>query len=309
MASANIGIFGAKPAEREEVAKAIAKKDSDADVSYYSTIADGCVYSVVEPTLYPEKPMPAVFAANLSDYCVFVAREPSREFAETLVLLDLLGKTKGALLTHGGLDDFLKDTVVEGYDRLDSVDAVKQAVLAFRGDSKLDALPLKCIVDNSFEVKGVGCVALGVIRQGVLKQYDSLFAEPGGYEVGVKSIQVHDKDVKMAYSGDRFGIGFKGASVEQVKRGTVLSHSREETNENSFTVTLSKFADAIEPNTVLHAIVGLQFVGCHVSEALKPGESKKAEIVFEKPVFLAGEPVLLLNLNAKKSRIVGVGRV
>lgn len=309
MTSVTVGVFGAKPEERQELCKLIAKKDSEADLSYYSTVAGGKVVSVVEPSFFPDKPQVACFAAALSDYCIFIAREPSKAFAETLVLLDLMKKDKGCLVTHGGLEEFIKGTVVEGYDVVSTLEEAKTKVFELQGDESLKDKPFFAVVDGSFEVKGVGSVALGVIKQGTLKQYDELTAEPGGFAVGVRSIQVHDADVKQAAAGDRFGIGFKGATIDQVKRGTVLLHGKEETREASFNVHLSKFAEPIEPNTVLHAVVGLEFVNCHVSAEVKPGESRQAEIVFEKPVYVGALPVMLLNLNAKKSRIIGVGRV
>ncbi len=302
----NIGVFGELKEKREEAAKAIAKKDSEADISYYSSVLGGKVVSVVEPTLYPEKLQPTAFAAYLSDYCLIVADAPSRAFAETVVVLDLLEKTTGGIVTQAGLKALLDKTSLKGYEEYQSIDAARDAIYALQRDEAKDALPIKAIIDSSFEVKGVGAVALGVIKQGTLKQYDELDAMPKGVKIGVKSIQVHDVDVKTAASGDRFGISMKNTKVEDVGRGTVLGHGGEATKEDNVTIRVSQFAGTpIEANESLHACVGLQFVGCHVTSEVAVGATKQADIVFEKEVAITpGEPYLICRLNAKGNRAV-----
>ncbi|MEK6924554.1 MAG: EF-Tu/IF-2/RF-3 family GTPase [Candidatus Micrarchaeota archaeon] len=302
----NVGVFGELAERRQEFCKAVAKKDSEADLSYYSNVLGGKVVSVLEPTLYPEKLQPAVFAAHLADYCVLVADAPSKVFAETVVLLDLLEKKAGCIVTQAGLKPLLEKTLLKDYSEFPSWDGARDAVFALQRDDSRDGHPVRAVVDSSFEVKGVGNVALGVVERGVLKVHDELKALPCGKQVGVKSIQVHDVDVKQAVAGDRFGIAFKGASVADVARGTVLGGLGDVTREAKVSMRASPFAgQPVEASESLHAVVGLQFVECRVSSEVAPGAEKQVEVVFERDVvFEPGEACLLCRLNSKGNRAV-----
>lgn len=302
--SINISVFGEKE-KRVELAKALAKKDSEADLSYYSNVLGGKVVSVIEPTLFPEKLQPAAFAAFLSDYCAIVADSPTKELAETIVLLDLLEKKGGCIVTQTGIEKFLQKTSLNGYDVFSSMEECRDKIFSLQRDERRDALPLRCAIDSSFEVKGVGNVALGVVKSGVLRVHDELDAQPAGKKIGVKSIQVHDVDVKEAVAGDRFGISFKNATVEEVSRGTLLQRGGEVAKEATATIRVSSFAgQPIEENESLHACVGLQFIGCRIAQECKAGEQKSVDIVFEKEVALQKEPALLCRLNSKGNRAV-----
>ena len=61
------------------------------------------------------------------------------------------------------------------------------------------------VIDHCFDVKGVGTVALGKVISGKVSQYDKLFHLPSKTEILVKSIQMHDDDVKESVSPARVG--------------------------------------------------------------------------------------------------------
>jgi hypothetical protein len=69
-----------------------------------------------------------------------------------------------------------------------------------------------CIIpiDHAFNVKGIGTVILGVIKQGTVKTYDQLMILPSGNNILVKSIQMHDDPVNESKSPARVGLAIKG---------------------------------------------------------------------------------------------------
>jgi selenocysteine-specific translation elongation factor len=83
--------------------------------------------------------------------------------------------------------------------------------------------PVRVPLDHAFPVKGVGAVALGVVRQGTLRAHDRLRMWPTSKIVEVRSLQVHDIDRKEAGCGERVGVALKGVEADEISRGHVLA--------------------------------------------------------------------------------------
>jgi selenocysteine-specific translation elongation factor len=82
----------------------------------------------------------------------------------------------------------------------------------------------ECIIpiDHAFNVKGVGTVVLGVIKQGAVKTFDRLKILPSAKDILVKSIQMHDDPVTECKSPARVGLDVKGVDADDISRGEVL---------------------------------------------------------------------------------------
>jgi selenocysteine-specific translation elongation factor len=52
-------------------------------------------------------------------------------------------------------------------------------------------------IDRTFDLKGLGIVVLGVIKQGTVKVHDQLKIMPIAKDILVKSIQMHDDPVSQ----------------------------------------------------------------------------------------------------------------
>jgi selenocysteine-specific translation elongation factor len=168
-------------------------------------------------------------------------------------------------------------------------------------------------IDHCFEVKGVGTVALGIVKRGGIAVHDRITAYPAGKEIEVKSIQKNDDDVTSAACWDRVGLALKNVKPGEIARGTVLSKEKM-CVEEKFSCELSALKFAREPlvnDEALHVSAGLQFEPCRleIQGEIKPGEKGKGMVKTEKPIaFLKEENLLLCDLNAKGLRIVGVAR-
>src|SRR5215813_3839534 len=103
---------------------------------------------------------------------------------------------------------------------LDNIDQLKQEMSTLAPKS----LEGPCIIpiDHAFNVKGIGTVILGVIKQGTVKTYDQLKILPSGNNILVKSIQMHDDPVNESKSPARVGVAVKGVDADDISRGDVL---------------------------------------------------------------------------------------
>ena len=108
--------------------------------------------------------------------------------------------------TGEGLDE-LRRELAEAADRVRS-----------RGDSA----PTRLFVDRVFTLRGIGTVATGTLWSGSIGEGDVLAAEPGGREVRIRSVQVHDRPVERAEAGQRVAVALPGVERTQLRRGDAL---------------------------------------------------------------------------------------
>ena len=82
--------------------------------------------------------------------------------------------------------------------------------------------PARLHVDRVFTLHGIGTVATGTLWTGSVGEGDVLLVEPGGREVRVRSVQVHDEPVVRATGGRRVAVALPGVERRDVRRGHVL---------------------------------------------------------------------------------------
>ncbi|HLC47667.1 MAG TPA: EF-Tu/IF-2/RF-3 family GTPase [Candidatus Norongarragalinales archaeon] len=317
MGSITIGVFGDKPEGRQQVASSLAKKGGAEDITQYQTVYSGKIITVIEPTRYPEKADVLAYAAFLSDYCIVIAESLTPALGEIIVTLDLLGKEKGCIITNIELDNLLKGTTLEKYDKFDSFEAAREKIMgaerggpADLGGGPASAAEIFASVDHSFEVKGVGSIILGFLHSGKILVHDKLTVHPSGKELEVRSIQMHDQDVKEAGAGDRFGLAIRLLASKDVERGDLLTKSMKINTgkEHQVNASLSKFArEPLRPNEQVHAVHFLEDAPCRwQGDELIGGNRGSGKLVFEKPFSIhPGFPVLIVRLDAKGLRIIG----
>jgi len=77
-------------------------------------------------------------------------------------------------------------------------------------------------VDRVFTLRGIGTVATGTLWSGTIAEGDTLRIAPGGGDVRVRSVQVHDAPVKQASAGERVALGLPGIERTELHRGDAL---------------------------------------------------------------------------------------
>jgi selenocysteine-specific elongation factor len=82
--------------------------------------------------------------------------------------------------------------------------------------------PTRLYVDRSFSLRGFGTVVTGTLWSGSIGEGDELRVEPAGRSVRVRSVQVHDRDVERAESGQRVAVSLPGVERRELGRGDAL---------------------------------------------------------------------------------------
>ncbi len=81
---------------------------------------------------------------------------------------------------------------------------------------------VRLYVDRVFSLRGIGTIATGTLWSGSIGAGDVLRAEPGGRDVRVRSVQVHDRPVERAEPGQRVAVALPGVERHEVRRGDAL---------------------------------------------------------------------------------------
>jgi selenocysteine-specific translation elongation factor len=308
MASLNISILGEDAPARASAAQMLGKKGSADDLAFYHTVYQGKLVSSIDPVSYPAKLSCMLQAISLAEHALVIAEAPTPAFAELIVALDLLGP-KPVFAGPIEFPKFLANTSLASSPTFESAAAAKDHLLAQESERK-DG-PALVFIDHCFEVKGIGTVALGVVKRGAVRVHDKLRALPLGKEVEVRSIQMNDKDEKESFAGDRVGLSLRNTKSDEISRGAILvaADAPDAHAAKSFDCTLTpvKFLKAPFESGPYHLLAGLQFEPCKVEfdGKVQPGASAKARIHLEKPfAFEKGERLLVCNLNAKGVRIL-----
>ena len=82
--------------------------------------------------------------------------------------------------------------------------------------------PARLHVDRVFSLRGIGTVVTGTLWEGTVGEGDVLRAEPSGREVRVRSVEVHDRAVGRAESGQRVALALPGVERRDLRRGDAL---------------------------------------------------------------------------------------
>jgi selenocysteine-specific translation elongation factor len=162
-------------------------------------------------------------------------------------------------------------------------------------------------VDHAFDVKGVGTVVLGVVRQGSIKAYDELTLQPSGKAILIKSIQMHDDPVESSSSPARVGLAVKGPSAGDISRGDVIcAPGTVKVAAGPVNAKFQKspfFKGELADNQMYMLSVGMQIRPVKVKVA-----GDMVEITPEKPMcYLPGQACVLLKPDSQGSRIIGKG--
>jgi selenocysteine-specific elongation factor len=83
-------------------------------------------------------------------------------------------------------------------------------------------LPTRLWIDRAFTISGAGTVVTGTLWSGSIGAGDVLRVEPGGREVRVRTVEVHDAPVERAEAGQRVAVALPGVARDELRRGEAL---------------------------------------------------------------------------------------
>jgi selenocysteine-specific elongation factor len=102
------------------------------------------------------------------------------------------------------------------------LDELRAALARAATETAREDAPTRLYVDRAFTLRGIGTVATGTLWSGRISAGDVLRVEPGGRDVRVRSVQVHDEAVDGAAAGQRVAVALPGVGRRELARGDVL---------------------------------------------------------------------------------------
>jgi selenocysteine-specific elongation factor len=126
-------------------------------------------------------------------------------------IADVSGLVPGAEIVH------VSAVTGQGLDEL------RAALDRAAADRARRDAPTRLYVDRVFSLPGAGTVATGTLWSGTIAAGDRLEVLPAGFEVRVRSVQVHDETVDRAEAGQRVAVAITPERRRRVARGDALA--------------------------------------------------------------------------------------
>ncbi|WP_292466668.1 EF-Tu/IF-2/RF-3 family GTPase [Methanolobus sp.] len=339
-----ITIIGSEKSGKTTLAGKLGKKGNVTDITMYDYAKNDRILTTIDAIGYPVSVKSLVTALNLSDVALLCIPPTGLDplAAECIIALDLMQYKQGIVVLtksdasyaiaqeelQAKLKKITMGTALENWEYMsisttsfEGMEELKELIFTVgdrvdKEQRELDKLPSRTLIDQSFNVTGIGCVVLGVVTQGTINAKDKMLAYPAKKELEIRSIQMHDVDVKSAPAGARVGLALKGVQSKDIERGFVLS--KEETVAMDFTLkcTLSPLAKEFNVDDMLHLYVGLQSSPVKVTEIIegadkvekaKPGKEYTINLSGSKEVaYSKNDRFILTNLD-EKQRFIAFG--
>ena len=269
--------------------------------------------TIIEASKYPEKIQRLLYAVGFGDFIILVVDEINASFGETVLLLDCIGKKEGIIIpknyiTEEQLGRFIAGTVVEEYELMEENLLMLRELIMGKAEGLVkgeDSPTGGVVIDHYFNVKGIGAVALGVVRWGQIHRHDKLRAHPTDKIAQIMSIQRHDTEFDTAETGNRVGLALKNIGSSELDRGTLLSNdaSVKQTALIKGKLELVKYwTKPVEKGMSIHICKDMQFIAGTVEES---AEGTVRVSIQKSLAFRDGEKATMLYLNCGNLSVVG----
>ncbi|MFZ0511014.1 MAG: EF-Tu/IF-2/RF-3 family GTPase [Candidatus Nitrosopolaris sp.] len=296
-----------------QIASELGKKGTTSDLSIFDRKTQDAIYTWTVPITFPDKIQSLMQATNIAEYAILNVTKIDKYLGEQVIALDAVKFSSGFILHSYEVDEaklktLIKTTSISDFQFLDNINQLKQQM------NRLEPKGLEgsCMIpiDHAFNVKGVGTVILGVIKQGAVKTYDQLKILPSGKDILVKSIQMHDDPVNESKSPARVGLAVKGVDADDISRGDVLCSPGSLNLKVTTDAILAEFIKSpyykggITENQTYFVSVGIQIKPVKI----KYNNTDTIEIIPKKSlVFFSGQNYALLKPDNVGTRIVAKG--
>lgn len=248
------GIFGSNA---EALAKKLGKPGTVNDIAIYNHGSSEGVFTYA--CVKSDKVQTLLQVVNMIDVPIIALSELNAVVGEQIVAISEFGFDNGFILLEGismeQIAPLVKGTCIEKFHAVSDPTALVEELKKIKIERGNELL---VPIDNYFNVKSVGTVALGLMKSGAIKKYDKVVIEPIGKEAMIKGIQSQDKDFEATEKGMRVGLNLKGIEADELKRGYVIgSVSKSKTLKMRF--TKSKYSkEQLKENDPVFVSAGLQ---------------------------------------------------
>ena len=313
----------------QEYARRIAKLNDTRDIESYvfKVVEDSLtkVISLLRPLRHPEKLRPLLSVLNVARCGIVEIERIDASIGEILVAFGCAGIEHGHIILRPEEGEWIDPDQIQVIQQQAGLSSwelhtvppdeheMRTLLLELLDDLEDQSKKNLVIpVDQYFNVKGVGLVAIGYVQSGSVNKHDKLIALPT-MELGtVRSLQVMDDDVDIATAGDRVGVAMRDMRQEALERGSLLVKPDGDSN-NSTMVGHEKSRiilesapfqqKSLEVGDVIHAAADLQFVVGRVEAIGDDG----LDISWEQPLFIRSnmQSRVLINQLDLNMRVIG----
>jgi len=258
----------------DELAKEIAKATDQRDVHTYvhkEADADGPrILSIIRPAKFPERLRPFLNALSAAVVGMVEITKIDATLGEVVVAFASAGIDKGLVIINPPQGEWVDEEQVkmifkqaglgnwsfEGNDGINLRAKLYDLMDQVSTDLKaIQQAPLVLPIDQHFNVKGIGLVAIGYVQSGTVNVHDELVLLPANGTGNTKSLQVMDDDVPSAVAGDRVGLALRNAKEDHLGSGTILvrpaiEDKKSGTSHSSCSSSTQFFKNDFDPLTI-----------------------------------------------------------
>jgi len=314
----------------EELARRLGKKGDVRDIESYvhkeSRNGKNAVLSFLRPLRHPERIRPLLSVLDVARTGIVEVQRIDAALGEVMVALSCAGIKNGhvvispekgewvdvdqvkIIIGQAGLENW---QIHEGeLDEHSLRDSLFQILDANTKELEiLESAPLVLPVDQSFNVKGVGLVAIGFVQSGSVSKHDDITVLPSGESGVARSLQVMDDDVDKAVFGDRVGIALRNLREKSLQRGSMVVSSGSDSlvchEKSTFEIIPAPFQKRnLVEGDVVHAASNLQFVVGRISSI----ERNTAKVSWDSPLWIRSDGqsrIVVVQLDSLPMRIIG----
>jgi selenocysteine-specific translation elongation factor len=309
----------------ESLARKIAKKGDVRDIESYvfkeEKNGEMRIISLLRPLKHPEKIRPLLSVLNVAKIGIIEISKVNAALGEICVSFGCANINEGLVIINPQDGEWVDPDQVriileqsglknwQLFEQLPDEHSIREKLYSFMDNIENQKSSLILPVDQFFNVKGVGLVAIGYVQSGSVSKHDSIQVLPADENGIVRSLQVMDDDVDIAVSGDRVGLAIRNLREEALHRGCMIVHADSNVlNKNiSSTFTLKKAPfqkRVLQIGDVIHAAVDMQFVVGRIKNI----EDSKLIVDWEIPLWTRknfSPPIIITQLDAGPMRIIG----
>ena len=311
----------------EDFARKLAKKSDTRDIESYvfkeGSGSEARILSFLRPLKYPDSLRPLLSVLNVSKVGVIEISALDSSLGEILVSFASAGIKKGIAIINpeeGNWIDIEQIRIIFSQLKLDwkiyqsmpENHEIRELLFDMMNQTDISEKSLILPIDQHFVVQGIGLVGIGYVQSGQIKKHDNIEVISLGEKGIVRSLQVMDDDVEVAYSGDRVGVAIRNLREEALNKGCIIVHPNSEVfvkhTISSFLLDKAPFQKKIiKKDDIIHASTDLQFVVGRITSI----SENNIEIKWENPLWVRSEQnnqIILAQLDAKPMRIIGTAK-
>ena len=311
----------------EELARSLAKKGDVRDIESYvfKEIIEGKtrILSLLRPLRHPERIRPLLSVLNVAKAGIVEVTKVDAALGEVLVAFGaaniqvghaILSPEDGEWIDPAQVQVILNQAGLENwtmYEEMPDEHSLRNSLLSTLQQGDENA-PLVIPIDQHFNVKGVGLVAIGYVQAGTVSKHDNILVLPAQESGIARSLQVMDDDVEQSFVGDRVGVALRNLREEVLHRGCILTHSEADAltkhDRSKFTLSLAPFQKReLSQGDIVHAAVDLQFQVGRIIQI----DAEEIIVEWEQSLWIQNRdpaPVIIAQLDAGNMRIMGVAK-